>query len=59
MDERIHRHAELLVDWSARGAVHVDLITETGDGSRLEVDGELIQRDGRFRWEDGFEERSR
>ncbi|QSG14916.1 aminopeptidase [Halapricum desulfuricans] len=36
-------------------AVHVDLITNMDDGSRLLVDGEVIQRDGRFRWEDGFQ----
>ncbi|MCU4717905.1 aminopeptidase [Halapricum hydrolyticum] len=35
-------------------AVHVDLITNMDEGSRLEVDGEVIQRDGKFRWEDGF-----
>jgi aminopeptidase len=37
-------------------AVHVDLITdmETG-GTSLEIDGDLVQRDGRFRWEAGFE----
>ncbi|MFC7172751.1 aminopeptidase [Haloplanus litoreus] len=34
-------------------AVHVDLITRMGEGSRLLVDGDPIQRDGRFRWEDG------
>ncbi|MFB6305123.1 MAG: aminopeptidase [Haloferacaceae archaeon] len=32
-------------------AVHVDLIREMGEGSRLLVDGEAVQRDGRFRWE--------
>ena len=36
-------------------AVHVDLIARTGEGSRLAVDGETIQRDGVFRWESGFE----
>ncbi|AXR76509.1 aminopeptidase [Natrarchaeobaculum sulfurireducens] len=36
-------------------AVHVDLITDVSEDSRLEVDGETVQRDGRFRWEDGFE----
>ena len=36
-------------------AVHVDLIANTGEGSRLEVDGEVVQRDGLFRWEDGFD----
>jgi aminopeptidase len=35
-------------------AVHEDLITTMDDGSRLEVDDEVIQRDGLFRWEDGF-----
>jgi len=37
-------------------AVHVDLITDMQrEGTRFEVDGELIQRDGYFRWEDDFE----
>jgi len=36
-------------------AVHVDLITDVSENSRLEIDGETVQRDGRFRWEDGFE----
>jgi aminopeptidase len=36
-------------------AVHVDLLTDVGEDSRLEIDGEVLQRDGRFRWEDGFE----
>ncbi|MXR51627.1 aminopeptidase [Halovenus sp. WSH3] len=39
-----------------QSAVHVDLITDMQtDGTRLEIDGEVIQRDGYFRWEDGFE----
>jgi aminopeptidase len=36
-------------------AVHVDLITDVSTDSYLEVDGEVIQRNGRFRWEEGFE----
>ncbi|WP_459191649.1 aminopeptidase [Halosimplex sp. J119] len=36
-------------------AVHVDLITDMTGDSRLEVDGDVVQRDGTFRWEDGFE----
>ncbi|WP_297884762.1 aminopeptidase, partial [uncultured Halorubrum sp.] len=36
-------------------AVHVDMITDVSEHSRLEVDGELVQRNGTFRWEDGFE----
>ena len=36
-------------------AVHVDLITDMEtESSSIEVDGELVQRDGRFRWEEGF-----
>ncbi|WP_255151474.1 aminopeptidase [Halorarius halobius] len=36
-------------------AVHVDLITDMRGESTLEVDGEVLQRDGVFRWEDGFD----
>ncbi|WP_144906208.1 aminopeptidase [Halobellus captivus] len=36
-------------------AVHVDLITDVSEDSRLEIDGDVVQRNGRFRWEDGFE----
>lgn len=35
-------------------AVHVDLITDMSDGV-MEVDGEVVQRNGVFRWEEGFE----
>ncbi len=36
-------------------AVHVDLITDMDrDGTTLEVDGAVVQRDGTFRWEEGF-----
>ena len=34
-------------------AVHVDLITDMRtEGTSMEIDGEVIQRDGRFRWEE-------
>jgi aminopeptidase len=36
-------------------AVHVDMITDVSEDARLEVDGEVVQRNGAFRWEDGFE----
>ena len=36
-------------------AVHVDLIADVSSDSRLEVDGEVVQRNGRFRWEEGFD----
>ena len=35
-------------------AIHVDLIADTSADATLSVDGEVIQRDGVFRWEDGF-----
>jgi len=38
-----------------QSAVHVDLITNMHqEGTRLEIDGDVIQRDGHFRWEDEF-----
>jgi aminopeptidase len=33
-------------------AVHVDLIRNMDEGSQLLVDGEAVQTDGRFRWEE-------
>jgi aminopeptidase len=36
-------------------AVHVDMITDVSEDSRMLVDGEVVQRNGTFRWEDGFE----
>jgi aminopeptidase len=36
-------------------AVHVDLITDVSERSRIEVDGEVVQRNGRFQWEPEFE----
>jgi len=36
-------------------AVHVDLITDVGEDATLAIDGEVVQRNGRFRWETGFE----
>jgi aminopeptidase len=37
-------------------AVHVDMISDVSVDSRLEIDGEVVQRNGTFRWEDGFED---
>ncbi|MFB6266987.1 MAG: aminopeptidase [Halodesulfurarchaeum sp.] len=37
-------------------AVHVDLITDMSEESTFEVDGEVVQRNGTFRWEEGFDE---
>ncbi|SDQ19093.1 aminopeptidase [Natronobacterium texcoconense] len=32
-------------------AVHVDMITDVSEDSRLEIDGEVVQENGQFRWE--------
>jgi aminopeptidase len=37
-------------------AIHVDMITDMSEDSFIEVDGEVVQRDGTFRFEDGFGE---
>lgn len=42
-------HQDLIVDMSGS-------IVDTAVSSRLEIDGDVIQRDGTFRWEDGFEQ---
>ncbi len=36
-------------------ATHVDMIVDMAEDSVLEVDGEVVQRDGTFVFEDGFE----
>ena len=38
-----------------QSAVHVDLISDMSENSFISVDGEVVQRNGTFRWEDGFE----
>jgi aminopeptidase len=43
-------------DEANESAVHVDMITDVSERSRIEVDGEVVQRNGRFRWEEGFED---
>ena len=37
-------------------AMHVDMIVDMAEDSSIEVDGEVVQRDGTFRFEEGFEE---
>jgi aminopeptidase len=36
-------------------AVHVDMIVDMSEDSMIEVDGEVVQRNGTFVFEDGFE----
>jgi aminopeptidase len=35
-------------------AVHVDMIVDMSADSRIELDGDVVQRDGAFWFEDGF-----
>ena len=35
-------------------AIHLDMIVDMSEDSRIELDGEVVQRDGRFVFEDGF-----
>ncbi|WP_247003900.1 aminopeptidase [Halosolutus gelatinilyticus] len=35
-------------------AVHTDMILDVSEDARLEIDDKVVQRNGRFRWEDGF-----
>lgn len=37
-----------------QSAVHVDLITDMSENASIEIDGEVIHRNGTFRWENGF-----
>jgi len=39
-------------DEANESAVHVDVITDMSEDSRIEVDGEVVQHDGVFRWEE-------
>jgi aminopeptidase len=39
-----------------QSAVHVDMIVDMAEDSFIEVDGEVVQRNGTFRFEDGFAE---
>jgi aminopeptidase len=38
-----------------QSAVHVDMIVDMAADSVIEVDGDVVQRDGTFRFEEGFE----
>lgn len=38
-------------------AIHIDLIADLSTDSQVVIDGDVIQRNGRFRWEDGFSDK--
>ena len=50
--------AETVPDGQPRNesSVHMDMIVDMSEDSFIEVDGEIVQRDGIFRFEDDFEE---
>jgi aminopeptidase len=37
-------------------AEHVDMIIDMSENARLELDGEVVQRNGTFVFEDGFDD---
>ena len=37
-------------------SIHLDMIVDMSEDSRIEVDGEVVQRDGTFQFEEGFEQ---
>jgi aminopeptidase len=40
---------------SNESAIHVDMLVDMSSDSRIDVDGEVVQRDGAFRFEEGFD----
>jgi len=40
---------------SNESAIHVDMLVDMSSDSRIELDGEVVQRDGAFRFEEGFD----
>lgn len=38
-----------------QSAVHVDMIADMSTDATIEIDGEVIQRNGQLRWENGFD----
>jgi aminopeptidase len=63
MGDTIHLAIGRALDWTVpedqeknESAVHQDMIVDMSEDSFIEVDGEIVQRDGTFRFEDGFEE---
>ncbi|AWB27757.1 aminopeptidase [Halococcoides cellulosivorans] len=62
MGETVHlavgrAYADCVAEANERNdsAVHVDMIADTSEDALIEVDGDVIQRDGTFWYEDGFE----
>ena len=62
MGDTVHMAIGRSIPWtvgeeneSNDSATHVDMIVDMSEDSYIEVDGEIVQRDGTFVFEDGFE----
>jgi Leucyl aminopeptidase (aminopeptidase T) len=62
MGDTVHLALGRAYEWTVgkgdeqnESAVHQDMIVDMSTESRIELDGEPVQRDGTFRFEDGFE----
>ncbi|MFQ3294125.1 MAG: aminopeptidase [Halobacteriales archaeon] len=63
MGDTVHMALGRAYEWTVpddkernQSAIHMDMIVDMSDNSSIQVDDEVIQRDGTFRFEDGFEE---
>ena len=63
MGDTVHMALGRAYEWTVpedmernQSAIHMDMIVDMSEDSRIEVDGEVVQRDGLFRFEEGFEE---
>jgi len=63
MGDTVHMALGRAYEWTVpddmernQSAIHMDMIVDMSEDSFIEVDGEVVQRDGTFRFEDGFEE---
>ena len=62
MGDTLHLAIGRAIDWTVPdgqpfndSAVHLDMIVDMSENSFIEVDGEVVQRDGTFVFEDAFE----
>ena len=62
MGDTIHLALGHAYEWTVgenrkqnESAVHVDLIVDMSENARIEIDGELVQQNGYYVFEDGFE----
>jgi aminopeptidase len=62
MGDTVHMATGAALSWTVgegnevnESATHVDMIVDMSEDSFIEVDGEVVQRDGTFVFEDGFE----